>query len=496
MRTSLLLDLVADAAPGRVAVDGPNGTLTYGALRAAARALAARLEGSVATIVGFLGMNSPALPVALFGSAYAGRALCPLNYRLTDERLQRLVERLAPVVVVADRDFGERVAGVDGVEVLWADAVGSTPAPEPAVNAPREDDAVAVVLYTSGTSGEPKAATLRHSNLTAYVLQTVDFLGAADDEATLVSIPPYHVAGIAALLTSVYAGRRVVQLPAFEPAAWVSVAASYGATHAMLVPTMLDRVLDAADRAGADLAGLRAIAYGGGRMPFETIARALRRLPAVSFVNAYGLTETSSTIAILGPEDHARARDGDPAARARLKSVGRPIPGVEIEIRDESGRRVESAATGEVWVRGEQVSGAYADRSGGLSDGWFATRDRGWFDAEGYLYVDGRLDDVIVRGGENISPGEIEDVLRAHPTIADAAVVGIPDAAWGERIVAFLVLATGKELCADDLREWVRTRLRSTRTPDSIYVRAVLPYNELGKLLRRQLRDELASGGN
>jgi fatty-acyl-CoA synthase len=318
-------------------------------------------------------------------------------------------------------------------------------------------------------------------------------MGADEDEAALVAVPPYHIAGISAVLTGVYAGRRTVYLDAFSPEAWVEAAASQAVTHAMLVPTMLGRVLDHLERTGERLPRLRALSYGGGRMPTPVIQRALRRLPHVDFVNAYGLTETSSTIAILGPEDHRRAEaSDDPAVRARLGSVGRPLPGVEIEVRGADGQALPAGEPGEVHVRGEQVAGEYLGRRLVDDEGWFATRDAGWLDAEGYLFIDGRLDDVIVRGGENISPGEIEEVLRAHPAVADVAVVGAPDEQWGERVAAVIV-PRGAAPAEAELAAWVKARLRSTRTPEAWSFREVLPYNETGKLLRRSLKAELAS---
>src|SRR5437588_3633949 len=176
-------------------------------------------------------------------------------------------------------------------------------------------------------------------------------------------------------------------------------------------------------------------------MPLPVIERAMRLLPAVGFVNAYGLTETSSTIALLDPEDHRNSvASSDPVVRARLGSVGRPLPSVEVSIRDVDGSPVPPGEDGEIWVRGEQVSGEYLGRSGGADEGWFATRDAGHVDEGGYLFVHGRLDDVIVRGGENLSPAEIESVLVEHPAVAAAAVVGLPDVEWGEKIVAAVTL--------------------------------------------------------
>jgi acyl-CoA synthetase (AMP-forming)/AMP-acid ligase II len=229
-------------------------------------------------------------------------------------------------------------------------------------------------------------------------------------------------------------------------------------------------------------------------MPLPVIERAMRRLPQVDFTNAYGLTETSSTIALLGPEEHrAAAASADAGARRRLASVGRVLPGVEVEIRDPDGKPVAAGERGEIHVRGEQVAGEYLERGSQLGPGgWFATRDGGSLDAEGFLFVEGRIDDVIVRGGENLSPGEIEEVLLAHAAVADCAVVGVPDEQWGEAVAAVVVPRAGASVSAQELRDWVRARLRSSRAPERIEFRDRLPYNETGKLVRRRLRAELA----
>jgi acyl-CoA synthetase (AMP-forming)/AMP-acid ligase II len=265
-----------------------------------------------------------------------------------------------------------------------------------------------------------------------------------------------------------------VYLPQFDPEAWVETARSEDITHAMVVPTMLGRILDVLESHGDELVMLRHLSYGGGRMPAAVIERAMKLLPEVGFVNAYGLTETSSTIAILTPEDHRDPR--------RLGSVGKPLSSIEVEVRD-----------GEIWVRGEQISGEYLGRGAALTaDGWFRTNDAGWLDDDGYLFVEGRLDDVIVRGGENLSPGEIEDVLLLHPAISDAAVVGVPDQEWGEAVAAIVVLHAGASVTDAQLQAWVRDRLRSARTPARVEFRDELPYNETGKLLRRVLKAELS----
>jgi acyl-CoA synthetase (AMP-forming)/AMP-acid ligase II len=364
------------------------------------------------------------------------------------------------------------VAGVTLVAREAFEAACATPGYRAAKLAESEQD-IAVLLFTSGTTGEPKAAVLRHANLASYVISTVEFMSAEPQEAALISVPPYHIAGISAVLTGTYSGRRLVYLPAFEAATWVHRASEEAITHAMVVPTMLGRILEHLEATGAALPHLKALSYGGGRMPEAVIARAMQLLPQVDFANAYGLTETSSTVAILGPDDHRAAfASSDPAVRARLGSVGRPLPTLELEIRGPDGTVLGPGQSGEVHVRGEQVAGEYLGRSVLDADGWFPTRDAGYLDAGGYLFVEGRLDDVIVRGGENISPGEVEDVLRAHPAVRDVAVLGLPDDRWGD---------------------WVRARLRSTKTPETWVFRSELPYNDTGKVLRRVLKAELSA---
>ena len=257
---------------------------------------------------------------------------------------------------------------------------------------------------------------------------------------------------------------------------------------------MLARVIEAlSDAESADLPSLRALSYGGGKMPQSVIERAMKLFPDTDFTNAYGLTETSSTISLLGPDEHrAAARSDDPKIRRRLTSVGRPLPSVEVQIRDEEGRPLASGERGEIYVRGEQVSGEYLGRGSSVDgEGWFPTRDSGSMDAEGYIFIEGRADDIIVRGGENMSPGEIEDVLLEHEAVADAAVVGLPDEQWGEAVAAAVVTRPGRSVSEEEIRSWVKDRLRSSRTPQRIDFRDELPYSELGKLLRRKLRAEM-----
>jgi fatty-acyl-CoA synthase len=491
MQTTLLLDIAADACPDRAALVG----MDFAGLRARANAAAHWLRESGAENAVFVGLNGNAVPLMLFASGMAGLPFVPVNYRLADADLRKLIARTAPALVVIDDDMADRIDGIEGITLIARSAFEAQfiegDAPE-LVDQPESDNEIAILLFTSGTTGDPKAAVLRHANLTSYVMSTVEFLGSEEDEAALVCVPPYHIAGISAILTSTYGGRRIVYLPAFTPEDWVSLAAKERITNAMVVPTMLDRILDVMAKTGETLPALRALSYGGGRMPEPVIARALKALPHVDFVNAYGLTETSSTVALLGAEDHRIAiSSDDPKVRRRLGSVGKVLPSLELEIRGDDGAVLGPEQSGEVYVRGEQVSGEYLHKKAISDDGWFATNDGGWLDEEGYLFVEGRLDDVIVRGGENISPGEIEDILRTRPEIADVAVLGLPCTQWGEKVVAVIVCHEGgAEIEA--LSAFVRAKLRSTKTPESWFFRDELPYNETGKLLRRVLKAELA----
>jgi len=498
MNIATILDMAAEAFGERTAVVCGDTRMSYAELRQAARRAAGAIRASNAAYCALLDVNSPAAPVAIFAAAYAGVPYVPLNYRLTRAEINELVARVAPAYLVTSHDYRALLEARPDVQVEDREKFLRLPdALAEGLPEPLEDPrAVAVQLFTSGTTGKPKAAILRHENLMSYIVGTVEFAAAEEDDAIVVTVPPYHIAGISSVLSSTYACRRMVQMEGFDARAWLAACRSEKVSNAFLVPTMLGRIVDhlAGSGEGANLPALRAIAYGGGKMPLTTIQKAMSLLPRVDFTNAYGLTETSSTVAVLGPDDHrAAAASADPLVRKRLSSVGRPTGAVEILIRDEDGKPLGPNQPGLVFVRGGQVSGEYLALGSALdADGWFSTRDRGYLDDEGYLFLEGRADDVIVRGGENISPGEIEDVLLGHPAVADAAVVAIPDEQWGEGVAAAVVLKEGGKAGVEELQELVKQKLRSSRVPQRIEFRDSLPYNELGKVLRRVIRQEFA----
>ena len=506
MNIALLLEMAAETAPDRVGLVCDGKRWTYAELLSAARGAFELIEQSGAQYVALLDESSEAAVIALFGAALAGVPYCPLNYRLADADLAALLGRIAPALVIGDEERVARLAknggaGDQGHTVLPREEFTLKVQELVPQDADREYDpgeGVAVQLFTSGTTAAPKAAILRHSNLLGYVLGSVEFGSADEEDAALVVVPPYHVAGIAGIMSSVYANRRIVMLPAFSPQGWLSLVESERVTNAFVVPTMLGRIIAELEKgpagARADVGSLRAVAYGGGKMPLEVIQKALALFRDTGFTNAYGLTETSSTIALLSPDDHRAAlASDDPKVRARLTSLGQALPTVEIEIRDEDGNTLPRGKAGEIYVRGDQVSGEYKEKSALVEGGWFPTRDAGYIDEDGYIFLSGRADDVIVRGGENMSPGEIEDVLLTHPAIADACACAVPSIEWGEAVGIAVVVRKGHDEPGEgELKELIRGRLRSSRVPDKVAFVAELPYNEMGKLLRREVKKILA----
>ncbi len=509
MSISLLLEMAASSNPDRTAVVSGDTRLSTEELSALADGGAGVIAATGASHVAYVGMGGAMLPLLLFSSARAGVPVTPLNYRLSADALRELIDRLPQPLVVADAEYRDVVAGAGKLGappacggVMSSDeflAAARTIEPAPDIPAFPDPEDVGVVLFTSGTTSRPKAVELTHNNLTSYITGTVEFDSAEPGDAALICVPPYHIAGVGAALSNLYAGRKMVYLPAFDPTEWVRLVHDEGVTTATVVPTMLDRIVTALESESVSLPTLRNLAYGGSKVALPLVRKALGLLPDVGFVNAYGLTETSSTIAVLGPEDHRAAlTSSDDAVLRRLGSVGQPVPGIEVQIRGEDGTVLGPGETGELFVRGDQVSGRYAEIGSVLDDeGWFPTKDVAMLDEEGYLFIGGRSDDTIIRGGENIAPAEIEDVLVEHPAVRDCVVVGPEDPQWGQIIVAVVVPADTPDGPAtpdpDELRDYVRAHLRGSRTPDRVVFRDELPTNATGKVLRRELIAELTS---
>jgi acyl-CoA synthetase (AMP-forming)/AMP-acid ligase II len=487
----LVLDMASGGFGERVAVTESGEDTTFAGLTALSWAASASIADLGVPSVMYIGTNHVAYPVALFGAAGAGVPLIPLNYRLGPDQLTAQIEANPGALLIYER---QRPLAADPARSVERDAfVASLAGVEVDEPVPADPDLPCVLLYTSGTTSAPKAAVLRHRHLMAYLLGTVEFGNAEEDEAALVCVPPYHVAGLMNLLSNLYAGRRIVYLEGFDAETWLATVRQQRITQAMVIPTMLARIVDVlGGAADAGTPTLRSLSYGGSRMPTPVLRRALELFGDTGFVNAYGLTETSSTIALLGPEDHRAAfTSDDETVRRRLGSVGQVLPGIEVEVRDEAGAVLGTGQPGLVFLRGEQISGEYAGVTLLDDQGWFPTRDRGFVDQDGYLYIEGRADDTIIRGGENIAPAEIEDVLLHHPEVSDAVVVGVPDEEWGQRLVAVVVTEPGATVDADGLQELVRQHLRSSKTPDAVEFWPELPRTDTGKLLRRKVVEQL-----
>lgn len=494
MSISLLLEMAVSSNPDRIAVVSEDVRWTTQQLSNLADGGAGVIAGSDAQHVAYVGTGGVLLPLLIFASARAGRAFTPINYRLSADGIQTLISRLPEPLVIADGRYREMI-GDTGKQVITSEEfLAAVRSADPVMEFP-DPEAVAIVLFTSGTTSLPKAVELSHNNLTSYITGTVEFESAEPADAALICVPPYHIAGVSAALSNLYAGRKMVYLPNFDAEAWVQLVKDEQVTTATVVPTMLDRIVTVLENGKHDLPSLRSLAYGGSKVGLPLVRRALELLPHVGFVNAYGLTETSSTIAVLTPEDHRLFQSAvDGTSAKRLGSVGQPVPGIEVQIRDENGTVLGPGQSGELYVRGEQVSGRYTGIGSVLDDqGWFPTRDIATLDEAGYLFISGRSDDTIIRGGENIAPAELEDVLIEHPHVRDVAVVGVDDPQWGQAIVAVVVPRDDVEPDPEELREYVRKNLRGSRTPDRVVFRDELPTNATGKVLRREIVDQLAA---
>jgi acyl-CoA synthetase (AMP-forming)/AMP-acid ligase II len=495
MSISLLLEMAQGTA---LALTG-DAALVSGELRLSVEELNALAGGGAGVIgasgaqhVAYVGPGGAMLPLLLFASARAAVPVTPLNYRLSADGLRTQIGRLPDPLVIVDDPYRDAVGDAGFATMSAADFLTAARVSEPATEF-ADSDEVAVVLFTSGTTSAPKAVELSHNNLMSYITSTVEFDGAEPGDAALICVPPYHIAGVSAALSNFYAGRKMVYLTAFDAAEWVRLVDAEAVTSATVVPTMLDRIVTALENAATMLPTLRTLAYGGSKVALPLVRKALELLPDVGFVNAYGLTETSSTIAVLGPDDHRAAlASDDPAVLRRLGSVGQPVSAIEVQIRADNGTVLGPDEPGELFVRGEQVSGRYTGIGSVLDEqGWFPTKDVAYLDADGYLFIGGRSDDTIIRGGENIAPAEIEDVLVEHPHVRDCAVVGAEDPQWGQIIVAVVVPTEGTDPDVEDLRGFVRGQLRGSRTPDRVVFRHELPTNATGKVMRRELVTEL-----
>lgn len=509
MNLAELLAIPASMYPDHEIVRFEGQTATYQELQErvaqAAGALAA-LGVESGDRVATLQTNTLDVVVCLYAAATIGAVFVPLSYRARSDELTHMLSVAGPRVLLAGDRYLDLAREANALQsapaallVLEPDSDGVPCLDEAGADAvawPADvaDDDLAVLLFTSGTTAAAKAVMLSHGGLTSFVLGSVEPADGSDRGSTLLAAPLYHVAGLSSALTATFAGRRMVVLRQFEAGQWLETVEKERVTHAFLVPTMLRRVLDDPRFPTTTLSSLEVLSYGAAPMPPAVILRAIEAFPApVQFIGAFGQTETASTVAVLTPEDHRLDGDSAEVLRKirRLTSIGRPLAGVEMRIADEDGGALPHEAVGEIWVRSDRNTRGYYGQQQtepGASDGWVRTGDLGWTDEDGYVYLAGRKSDLIIRGGENIAPDEVEAALGSHPAVAEAAVIGLPDEEWGERVGAVVVLIPGAGVSADDLVEHCRQHLASFKKPETIYFTDTLPRNALGKLLRRELR--------
>lgn len=445
--------------------------------------------------VAFLDKNHPACLEVLIGGASVGAVTTVVNWRVIgDELVHVLADSGARVLVVgaelrpAAEAAARRVPSLERIIEVGDEYESLLAAAEPAPSdAGVDTDETALVIYSSGTTGRPKGVLLSQCALVNHAANLAPAFPFGDGDANLVAMPLFHVGGIGYALFGIRAGAPTIMTREPDAAALIG-AVRAGATHAFFVPPVIARFLDAGEAARASIAGLRYIVYGAAPMPLPLLHRALSTWPGTKFVQVYGQTELCGAVTALSDDDH---RD---AARPQLQlSAGKAVQGCDIRIVDPgSGAELPAGRSGEVWVRSNQNMSGYLNRAEATAetitaDGWVRTGDVGRLDADGYVYIEDRLKDMIITGGENVYGPEVESVLIEHPAVVDAAVIGVPDDFWGESVKA-IVVADG-DVDAADVIEFCRRHLAGFKCPRTVDFVAELPRNASGKILKTQLRE-------
>jgi acyl-CoA synthetase (AMP-forming)/AMP-acid ligase II len=462
--------------------------------------------------MGFLQVNCSQYIEAYFASAKSGAVFVPLNFKAKTEELSYMLSKAEAKTIFSGsrymqiiEDMLPELSSVEHVisleddntkHIFYEDLIESSPSQEYIIEI--DDDDLTILMYTAGTTDRPKGVPLRHSSFVSYVLENVEPANPDIDERNLLSVPLYHVAGVHAMLAGVYGGRTLVMMRQFEVKEWLKTVHKERVTRAMLVPTMLKWVIDDPDFNICDLKSLKVITYGAAPMHFEVIKKAITSMPWVRFINAFGQTETASTITALGPEDHnldGTKEEIEKKLKRLESSIGKPLRDVEVKIVDDKGDTLPPFKTGDILARGPRIMTGYWKDEGKTAqvitkDGWLRTSDKGYMDEEGYIYLSGRGDDMIIRGGENISPEELETVLYSHPDIEEAAVIGVPDPEWGQEPRAIVVPKDNRDLSEKEIMEYCRSRLAGFKRPRSVVFVESLPKNQMGKILKKDLREK------
>ncbi|WP_374572830.1 long-chain-fatty-acid--CoA ligase [Phenylobacterium sp.] len=449
--------------------------------------------------VGVLAKGSDDFYVLWFGCLKARACLTPVNWRLAPPEIAFIVKDAGCRLMVCGAEYAEVVAGLpeacpDLTTVVqfepgheswpsFREWIGAASDADPRLASQPDDDAIQ--LYTSGTTGLPKGVQLTEANYMAVFASAGQaWANFEPGEVVLVAMPLFHVAGANLGMLSLYYGAKAVILREVDPALILRLIGEHGIKHAFLVPALINMLLQHPELPAADVSSLEQVYYGASPIAEDVLLRAQKAFGA-GFTQLYGLTETIGGGAYLSPEAH------DPA-RGKLRSCGVAAPGYEVRVRA-AGRDAEPLEVGEIQIRSAGVMKGYWNRPEATAEaidaeGWFKTGDAGFFDTDGFLHIHDRVKDMIVSGGENVYPAEVENALFSHPAVADAAVIGVPDERWGEAVKAIVVLRPGAEASADEIIAHCRTQIAGYKAPKSVDFADVLPRNPSGKVLRRELR--------